>query len=63
MFVLPQAGSLNSSCADSRHAKPTDSRISGFFYGLIFSVLLTLAPAVLVGAVGTFRLLHHLTAR
>jgi Zn-dependent protease with chaperone function len=37
--------------------------ISGFFYGVIFSVLLTLAPAVLVGAVGTFRLLHHLTAR
>jgi hypothetical protein len=37
--------------------------ISGLFYGVIFSVLLTLAPAVLVGAVGTFHLLHYLTAR
>jgi hypothetical protein len=36
---------------------------TSFFCGVIFSVLLTLAPAVLVGTVGAFRLVHHLTAR
>jgi hypothetical protein len=30
-----------------------------FSLGVIFSVLLTLAPAVLIGAVGIFKLLHH----
>ena len=36
---------------------------TSFFCGVIFSVLLTLAPAVLVGAIGAFRLVHHLIAR
>ena len=36
---------------------------NSFFYGVIFSVLLTLAPAVLVGAIGAFRLVHHFIAQ
>ena len=35
---------------------------TSFFLGVIFSVLLTLAPALLVGAVGAFKLLHHFAA-
>jgi hypothetical protein len=31
-----------------------------FSLGIVFSVVLTLAPAVLVGAVGIFKLLNHL---
>ena len=35
---------------------------NSFFYGVIFSVLLTLAPAVLIGAIGLFEVLHHFLA-
>jgi hypothetical protein len=34
-----------------------------FSFGVIFSVLLTLAPAVLVGTAGVFALLRHLRTR
>jgi hypothetical protein len=34
-----------------------------FFLGLVFSVLLTLAPAVVVGAGGLFGLMRHLRTR
>ena len=36
---------------------------NGFFYGVIFSVFLTRAPAALVGVAGTFHLIRHLSAR
>jgi Zn-dependent protease with chaperone function len=37
--------------------------INSFFYGVIFSVLLTLSPAALIGTIGFFRLLNHLMAK
>jgi hypothetical protein len=36
---------------------------NSFFYGVIFSVVLTLAPAVLIGAVGFFKLVEHFMAK
>jgi hypothetical protein len=32
---------------------------NSFFYGVIFSVALTFAPAVLIGAVAFFKLMNH----
>jgi len=49
-----------------RHFSPREAdrfATNSFFYGVIFSVLLTLAPVFLVGTIGAFTLLHHLTAK
>jgi hypothetical protein len=49
-----------------RHFSPREAdrfAPNSFFCGVIFSVLLTLTPAVLIGVIGAFKLLNHFAAR
>lgn len=48
-----------------RHLSPSEAGMfaeNTFFWGLVFSVVLTLSPAVVIGIAGFLKFLHRMTA-